>query len=225
MKKDYITAELIKGSFISVAIASFSVAFLNIAIRLFSGSIDDMKAIGAIIALIPSVNLGVTAIYFLVAGCLSLQYMRFLMLFGATRTSAFLRYTARVVVALIPTLLLMLLVSLISRAISGMNIIPYSEYVITFITSSLCCFAAGCFFSSITTLFRPFISFVVIAAICISTLTLSGYVEALVGHATASGYFSLPEPLLMLIIAIVLLAISSLIHHIRISDMKTTSIS
>ena len=48
MKKDYITFDLARGALIAVGIASFSVAFLNIVIKLISkdfGAADEIKRI------------------------------------------------------------------------------------------------------------------------------------------------------------------------------------
>ena len=118
MKKDIITFELSKGSLIAIGTATLAMGAVSVALKFLTGGDLSSSEMQDIFAMIPLVNIGVLSIFYLVAGCLSLQYMRLLMLFGATRTTAFVRYVSRVAVTMIISLIGLLAVYFISGMIS-----------------------------------------------------------------------------------------------------------
>ena len=221
MKKDIITFELSKGSLIAIGTATLAMGAVSVALKFLTGGDLSSSEMQDIFAMIPLVNIGVLSIFYLVAGCLSLQYMRLLMLFGATRTTAFVRYVIRVAVTMNISLIGLLAVYFISGMISGFQLLSVSTYILSFALSAFLGFSAGCLFSSITTLFKPFISFLVIAAICITSLPGSEVLEV-IDEVEA---FSLVHSVIIIAVSLILLALASAIHHLRMSDMKTTSIS
>lgn len=221
-KIDIIFKDLTFGSLVSILCASAVMLIVSILIPLLAK--EEIANFIPILTMLPSVCVGVIAIYYLVCGCLSLQYMRLFMSFGSNRRNASLRYLLRVVLAIIVSTICILLLNLIC-SFSGEPIVTNSNLIVMAITTSLFCFAAGCFFSSITTLFKPFISFIVIGTICLLYFTVFANIEEIITVSISNGTVNFAEPISGVILAVIFYTISLIIHNLKISDMKTTSIS
>lgn len=174
MKKiDLIFKDITFGSLVSILCAS---GVILIVIPIIAAI--EVSEFLPMLTIIPSICTGVIAIYYLVCGCLSLQYMRLFMSFGSNRRNASLRYLVRVVVALLFSVLCIVILNFVF-SFFGEPILTNTQLIVMAITTSLFCFAAGCFFSSITTLFKPFISFIVIGLVCLLYFTFFSNIENL----------------------------------------------
>ena len=110
-KIDIIFKDLTFGSLVSILCASGVMLIVSILIPLLSK--EEIANFIPILTMLPSVCVGVIAIYYLVCGCLSLQYMRLFMNFGSNRRNASLRYLVRVVLAIIVSTICIILLNFI----------------------------------------------------------------------------------------------------------------
>lgn len=221
-KLDIIFKDLTFGSLVSILCASGVMLIVSILIPLLVK--EEIANFIPILTMLPSVCVGVIAIYYLVCGCLSLQYMRLFMSFGSNRRNASLRYLIRVVLAIIVSTICIILLNFIC-SFTGSSIVTNIDLIVMAITTSLFCFAAGCLFSSITTLFKPFISFIVIGTICLLYFTVFSNIEEIITVSISNKTVNFAEPISGVILAVIFYIGSLIIHNLRLSDMKTTSIS
>ncbi len=221
-KLDIIFKDLTFGSLVSILCASGVMLIVSILIPLLVK--EEIANFIPILTMLPSVCVGVIAIYYLVCGCLSLQYMRLFMSFGSNRRNASLRYLIRVVLAIIVSTICIILLNFIC-SFTGSSIVTNIDLIVMAITTSLFCFAAGCLFSSITTLFKPFISFIVIGTICLLYFMVFANIEEIITVSISNGTVNFAEPISGVVFAIIFYITSLIIHNLRVSDMKTTSIS
>ena len=221
-KIDIIFKDLTFGSLVSILCATLVMLVVSILIPLLAK--EEITSFIPILTMIPSICVGVIAIYYLVCGCLSLQYMRLFMSFGSNRRNASLRYLLRVVLAIIVSTIIIILLNLIC-SFDKNPIVTNTNLIIMTISISLFCFAAGCLFSSITTLFKPFISFIVIGTLCLLYFTVFANIEELITVNISNGTVNFIEPIYGVLLAVIFYIASLIIHSLKLSDIKTTSIS
>ena len=85
--------------------------------------------------------------------------------------------------------------------------------------------STSCFFSSITTLFKPFISFIVISLICICYFIFVANLDSIISTTVNKGIINFAEPLFAVVSSVIFYFASTIILRLKRSDMKTTSIS
>ena len=221
-KIDLIFKDLTFGALIAILCANCAIILCTFGINfLAKENINDALIV---LTMIPSVCVGVIAIYFLVCGCLSLQYIRLFMSFGGCRIKASMRYALRAIFSIIISIIIILLINLIYGLFYQASV-KGSYLLIISLSSSLFCFAVGCFFSSITTLFKPFISMIVIGLICICYFIFGANIEGIISSTVNNGIINFAEPIFAIISSIILYFASTVILRLKRSDMKTTSIS
>lgn len=221
-KIDLIFKDLTFGALIAILCANCAMILCTAGINFLANqSINDLLIV---LTMIPSVCVGVIAIYYLVCGCLSLQYIRLFMSFGGCRIKASMRYALRVICSIIISMLIILLTNFIYSLFYPATI-TNSDLLIISLSSSLFCFAVGCFFSSITTLFKPFISFIVISLICICYFIFVANLDSIISTTVNKGIINFAEPLFAVVSSVIFYFASTIILRLKRSDMKTTSIS
>ncbi len=110
-KIDLIFKDLTFGALIAILCANCAMILCTAGINfLAKQSINDLLIV---LTMIPSVCVGVIAIYYLVCGCLSLQYIRLFMSFGGCRIKASMRYALRAIFSIIISIIIILLINLI----------------------------------------------------------------------------------------------------------------